>query len=141
MGAPVSFSVICQGDIGTMKWISLLFLIIPFNVLSDILWKPELISFELKQSHKLMGKGLILELNQELALGEQGWKQSRIDVPENWETASLQMRKGTIFIICEDGEFFVNSKNKGKLSFAILDGGKKDDKALLQIWIKHASGI
>ena len=124
-----------------MKLISLLFLIVSFNAVADILWKAERISFELKLSHKLLGRGLILELNQELLPNEQGWKQTRIDVPENWKSATLEMREETIFISSEDGEFFLNSKNKGELSFAILDGGQLDDEELLQLWKKHAIGL
>lgn len=43
---------------------------ISLRVVADILWKPDDISFELKQAHPLLGKGLILELNQRLVSGE-----------------------------------------------------------------------
>ena len=116
--------------------LSLIFL--SFGAAAEILWKPDAISFELKQAHKLLGIGLMLEVNQTLEPGEFGWKQSRIDVPENWEGARLEMRQGTIYIIVGEQEYYLNASNKGDLSFEILDGGNKTDKQLQSIWAKHA---
>lgn len=117
--------------------LSLIFLAFGSN--AEMLWKPEAISFELKQAHKLLRIGLILELNQTLEPGEFGWKQSRIDVPENWEDAKLEMKQGTIYITVGEQVFYLNASNKGDLSFEILDGGNKTDKQLLNIWVKHAA--
>lgn len=106
---------------------------------ADVLWKPEEISFEIKQSHPLVGKGYVLELNQTLDSGEAGWKQSRIDIPESWKTAELEMKTGKVLIKTKEKTYYVDAKNKGKLSFAILDGGKKTDEQLILIWAKYAS--
>jgi hypothetical protein len=106
---------------------------------AEMLWKPDAISFELKQAHKLLGIGLILEINQTLEPEEFGWKQSRIDVPDNWEGAKLKMTQGTIYITVGEQEFYLNASNKGDLSFEILDGGNKADRQLLIIWSKHAT--
>lgn len=116
-------------------------MLLSFGVNAEILWKPDNISFELKQAHKLLGVGLILEINQTLKPGEFGWKQSRIDVPETWERAVLDMRQGTIYITVGEREFYLNAKNKGDLSFEILNGGNKTDKQLQRIWVKHAASI
>jgi hypothetical protein len=117
--------------------LSLIFL--SFGANAEVLWKPAVISFELKQAHKLLGIGLMLEINQTFEIGEFGWKQSRIDVPENWEGAKLEMRQGTIYISVGEREFYLNASNKGDLSFEILDGGNKTDKQLQSIWVKHAA--
>lgn len=119
------------------------FLIIPLILFShfiqaDVLWKPEAISYELKQAHALMGTGLMLELNQVLEPGESGWKQSRIDVPESWSGARLEMIQGTIYITTGPQIYYLNSRNIGELSFAILNGGHKTDARLQEIWSKYA---
>lgn len=106
-----------------------------------MLWKPESISYELKQAHKLLlSIGLMLELRQSLSPGEYGWKQSRIDVPESWASAKLEMKEGTIYITVGTEKYYLNPENKGELSFAILDGGNKTDTQLLEIWAKYAKG-
>ena len=110
-----------------------------FCAQAEILWKPEDITFEIKQSHELMGIGLILELNQSLDKSETGWKQSRIDIPESWGKAKLEMRQGTIIITVDDQEYYLNATNMGKLSFEILNGGNKADQQLLEIWTMYAS--
>ncbi|MEP0174778.1 MAG: hypothetical protein ABJD02_12440 [Paraglaciecola sp.] len=123
-----------------MNKLALLFLAtLSFSSNAEMLWKPDAISFELKQAHKLLEIGLMLEINQALEPGEFGWKQSRIDVPENWEGAKLEMRQGTIYITVGKQEFYLNASNKGDLSFEILDGGNKTDKQLLSIWSKYAT--
>jgi len=115
-------------------------LLLSITVKAEVLWKPKSISYELKQAHKIIGTGLILELNQSLSPEEYGWKQSRIDVPENWSSAKLEMNEGTIYITVGTEEYYINSKNKGELSFAILNGGNKTDAQLLEIWSKYAKG-
>lgn len=121
-----------------MRSLSLIALYLAIAAEAEVLWKPNDIVFELKQAHPALKKGLILEINQSLAPGESGWKQARIDVPESWVKAQIEMRDGTIFINVGGGEYFVNAANKGRLSFEILDGGKKSDQRLLEIWRKHA---
>ena len=124
-----------------MKKIFLLpLMIFSLAVNSEVLWKPESISYELKQAHKLLGTGLMLELNQNLEPGETGWKQSRLDVPEGWSSATLQMKGGALCITVGVDEYYINSENMGDLSFAILDGGNKSDAQLLEIWAKYAKG-
>ncbi|GAB3382021.1 hypothetical protein NCG89_10125 [Spongiibacter taiwanensis] len=115
-------------------------MLLAFAAKAEMLWKPESISYELKQAHKLLGIGLMLELNQSLSPGEYGWKQSRIDVPESWASAQLEMREGTIYITVGKEEYYLNQTNKGELSFAILNGGNKTDTQLLEIWAKYAKG-
>jgi len=119
--------------------LSLIFL--SASISAEILWKPESISFELKQAHKLLGIGLMLEINQTLEEDEYGWTQSRIDVPEDWQGANLEIRAGTIYISVGEQEYYLNASNKGDLSFEILDGGNKTDLQLQSIWTKHASSI
>ncbi|AZZ98496.1 hypothetical protein [Pseudoalteromonas sp. R3] len=123
------------------KLILLPILLFTFTAKAEMLWKPDSISYELKQAHELLGIGLMIELNQSLSPGEYGWKQSRIDVPESWANAQLKMRKGTIYITIGTEEYYLNSSNKGELSFAILDGGNKSDAHLLEIWAKYGKGI
>ena len=82
----------------------------------------------------------MLELNQKLGMDELGWSQSRIDVPEGWSDAVLEMRDGTIFIIIQERVFYLNAENMGALSFEILDGGKKSNQELESIWGEHATG-
>lgn len=124
-----------------MKKIFLLLLILlPISVYAEILWKPDSISYELKQAHKLLGIGLMLELNQMLEPGETGWKKSRIDVPESWAGAKLEMKEGTIYITIGNEIYYLNSTNKGDISFAILSGGNKTDAQLKEIWVKYAKG-
>ncbi|MBT1063503.1 hypothetical protein KJY73_07950 [Bowmanella sp. Y26] len=115
-------------------------LLLSITAKAEMVWKPESISYELKQAHKLLGIGLMLELNQSLSPGEYGWKQSRLDVPESWASAQLEMREGTIYITVGTEEYYVNPTNKGALSFAILNGGNKTDAQLLEIWTKYAKG-
>jgi hypothetical protein len=123
----------------TMKNIIILpLLLFSLSSVAEALWKPEAISYELKQAHKLLGIGLMLELNQILEPGETGWKQSRIDVPESWDGAKLEMKQSTIYITAGSQVYYLNSTNKGVLSFAILDGGNKTDAQLLSIWVKYA---
>lgn len=123
----------------TMKKIILLPLFLfSLSISAEVLWKPEAISYELKQAHKLLGIGLMLELNQILEPGEAGWKQSRIDVPESWGGAKLEMKQSTLYITVGTQEFYLNPTNMGELSFAILDGGNKTDAQLLGIWVKYA---
>lgn len=121
-----------------MKLLLLPILLFSFTAKAEMLWKPDSISYELKQAHKLLGIGLMLELNQSLRPGEYGWKQSRIDVPESWASAQLEMREGTIYITVGTKEYYLNSSNKGELSFSILNGGNKSDAQLLEIWAKYA---
>ncbi|AFU99832.2 hypothetical protein [Simiduia agarivorans] len=122
-----------------MKRILLVLLVVfSLSVKAEVLWKPEAISYQLKQAHKILGYGLMLELNQALNSGEKGWRQSRIDVPESWVGALIEMKGGTIYITVGTDIYYLNSTNKGELSFAILDGGKKTDANLLEIWAKYA---
>ncbi|MEM7358383.1 MAG: hypothetical protein AAF431_04770 [Pseudomonadota bacterium] len=120
------------------KIITFLLVICSMQAGAEMLWKPDAITFELKQSHKALGLGLVLEINQALALGESGWKQSRIDLPENWVDAELKMKQGSIYLNIDGQSYYINAENKGALSFAILNGGKKTDEQLLEIWSKHA---
>ena len=83
----------------------------------------------------------MLEINQTLEEEEYGWSQSRIDVPEDWQGANLEMRAGTIYISVGGQEYYLNASNKGDLSFEILNGGNKTDLQLQSIWTKHASNI
>jgi len=125
----------------TMKKILLSLIFLSSSVCAEILWKPGSISFELKQAHELVGTGLRLEINQTLEQGEYGWRQSRIDVPESWEGAKLEMREGTIYITVGEQEYYINASNKGDLSYDILSNGHKTDQQLLNIWAKHAKSI
>ncbi|MEP7706802.1 hypothetical protein [Paraglaciecola sp. 25GB23A] len=120
------------------KIIILPLLLFSLSISAEILWKPEAISYELKQAHKLLGTGLMLELNQILEPGETGWKQSRIDVPESWVGVKLEMKQSTIYITVGSQVYYLNPTNMGELSFAILDGGNKTDAQLLGIWVKYA---
>ncbi len=122
------------------KVILLLMMIFSLAVKAEVLWKPESISYELKLAHKLLGTGLMLELNQNLEPSETGWKQSRLDVPESWSSAELQMKDGALCITVGSEEYYINSENMGDLSFAILDGGNKSNAQLLEIWAKYAKG-
>ncbi len=110
-----------------------------FSANAEILWKPESISYQLKQTPEILKTGLVLEVKQTLKPGETGWKQSKIDVPDNWDNAKLEMRQGTIFILVGEKEYYFNAKNKGPLSFEIRDGGIKTDAQLQAIWAKHAT--
>jgi hypothetical protein len=105
----------------------------------EYLWKPEAISFELKQADKLVGTGLMLELNQTLAEGETGWIQSRLNVPESWKNATLKMKDGKIQINVNDKDYYIGKENEGKISFEILNAGKVSDEELDAIWNKYAS--
>jgi len=123
-----------------MKILAATFLIfLSYSATAEMLWKPDSISFELKQAHKLLGIGLVLEINQALAPDETGWKQSRFDVPENWEGAKLEMKDGTIYITVNEHRYYLNASNKAKLSFDILNGGTKTEAQLLNLWDKHAA--
>jgi len=122
------------------KFFLLPILLFAFTAQAEMLWKPESISYELKQAHKLLGIELMLELRQSLSPGEYGWKQSRIDAPESWASAKLEMKEGTIYITVGTEKYYLNPENKGELSFAILDGGNKTDTQLLEIWAKCAKG-
>ncbi|MBU1390216.1 MAG: hypothetical protein KJ856_00265 [Gammaproteobacteria bacterium] len=122
-----------------MKKITLLTLyLFSLSIYAEVLWKPEAMSYELKQAHRLLGIGLMLELNQILEPSEAGWKQSRIDVPESWGGAKLEMKQSTLYITVGTQEYYLNPTNMGELSFAILDGGNKTDAQLLSIWVKYA---
>ncbi len=121
-----------------MRNILLIILLLSTNVYADFLWKPESITFEIKHANKLLDIGYMLELNQKLEPGETGWTMIRIDIPESWVNAKLEMQKGTIVIKIGKHEFYLNKNNQGKLSYAILNGGNKTDKQLLKIWIDHA---
>lgn len=103
------------------------------------LWKPDDISFELKQVNKPLNMGLILELNQELAVGETGWSRSRLNVPKNWKNATLKMKEGRIQVIINNKTYFIDKENQGKLSSEILNAGEISDEELETIWNKYAS--
>lgn len=122
------------------KLLLLPILLLSLTAKAEMSWKPDSISYELKQAHKLLGIGLMLELNQALSPGEYGWKQSRIDVPESWSSAKLEMKEGTIYITIGAERYYLNPTNKGDLSYAILNGGNKTDAQLLEIWAKYAKG-
>jgi len=121
------------------KLVGIFLVILSYSATAEMLWKPDTISFELKQAHKLLGIGLVLEINQALAPDETGWKQSRIDVPESWEGAKLEMKDGTIYITVNEHQYYLNASNKAELSFDILNGGNKTDAQLKSIWRKHAA--
>ena len=108
------------------------------SVDESYLWKPDDISFELKQANKLLNIGLMLELNQKLAAGETGWSRLRLNVPENWENATLMMKEGGIQIIVNNKTYFIDKENQGKLSVEILNAGNISDKELEAIWNKYA---
>lgn len=46
-----------------------------------------------------------------------------------------------LLLFVGEREFYLNAKNKGDLSFEILNGGNKTDKQLQRIWVKHAASI
>lgn len=108
-----------------------------FNSRAEMLWKPDALTFKLKLAPKLIG-GLVLEINQSLSSGESGWSKSRMDVPESWNEAELEIRDDTIYIKVKGKVYFLNAANKGKLSFSILNGGLKEDSQLEEIWAEHA---
>ena len=102
------------------------------------MWNPDDISFELKQANKLLNIGLMLELNQKLAPGETGWSQSRLNVPESWKNATLEMKEGRIQILANGKTYYVSKSNEGKLSFETLNVGKISDVEFEAIWHKYA---
>lgn len=104
---------------------------------AQVLWKPDKICFELKQ-WRVTDRGLILELNQELEPGESGWKQSRIDVLEDWAEATVAMKDDAVEIVVHGKKYRVDGENKGKLSGAILKAGTVSDRKLAELWAKFA---
>lgn len=103
------------------------------------LWKPDEISFELKEADPLLNIGLMLELNQRLAPDESGWSQARLSVPESWRGAVLKMRDGRIHIFANGNHYYIDKGNSGKLSFEILNAGNVSDPELEAIWRKYAN--
>jgi hypothetical protein len=102
------------------------------------LWKPNEISFELKQASPLLNTGLMLELNQNLAEGETGWSQSRLNVPDSWSSASMMLKQERIQISINNKKYYIDKKNKGTLSFELLSADEGSDEELEQIWEKFA---
>ena len=102
------------------------------------LWKPDDISFELKEA-PLPSRRLMIELNQKLAPDETGWSRSRLNVPGSWKDATLKMNDKRIQIVADDKIYYIDKDNSGKLSFELLGADEMSDKDVEAIWQKYAS--
>jgi len=63
----------------------------------------------------------------------------KIDVPKAWKIQSFGVSGSRIVISLADGtHYYLNRRNVGRLTFDILDGEKKSDAELEEIWRRYA---
>ena len=103
-------------------------------------WRPVDIVAEIRADNSLLKIGKYLYLEHRIDEGEIAWTMSKFDIPNAWHVDRLGFEGNDLVIQVRGiGSFFINSKNFGELSFAILDGGlHKTDEVLEEIWKQYA---
>ena len=103
------------------------------------IWRVESISVSVEQGDGRLRIGQYLNLDQHLRPKESGRTNMKIDVPKAWKIQSFGVSGSRIVISLADGtHYYLNRRNVGRLTFDILDGEKKSDAELEEIWRRYA---
>ena len=107
----------------------------------DFVWRTDDITASIVRDDQSLSIGKYLNVVQQQAPGETGWRNKIINIPESWVVRKISVIDGTIRLETENsGKFEVGRENIGKLMYEVLDGGgDKPDYVLHDIWVRHAA--
>lgn len=107
-----------------------------------LVWKPEMITAQIRADNVYLKIGKYLHLEQKLEPGEYGWTMSKFEIPDSWVVIDVSFQGEQLILNVKDsGKFQITPSNFGPLSYAILSAGKGNkvtDQQLEPIWNEHA---
>ena len=106
----------------------------------DFVWRPENITVEIKSDNTYLRIGKYLEFEQNLELGEYGWTQTKLNIPNTWHISEITKDAESFYIHTkEHGKYIINSRNFGDLNSDLLSvPDDQDTSELDKIWKKYA---
>lgn len=108
-------------------------------VAQDFVWRTEVITATIERDDLNLKIGQYLHLKQVIRPKELAWTMMKIDLPERWSVKDLYVGNGRIRLQNYDGSNYeLTRHNVGKLSFEILNGGRKSDAELEELWRRFA---
>jgi hypothetical protein len=104
-------------------------------------WRPADISASIVTDDRWLDIGHYVRLRQALRSDESGWREMKLDIPDDWWVAIVGAVGERVLLKVDGGSSYALSKdNVGELSFRILDGGERhSDEDLGSIWRQLAA--